>query len=511
MKRFGALLFTSTCSLGAGYYFGYRHQEVKRPSPTISTRSDPIITTATNLKPPSSPLQQEISSPQVNAGVDQRVESLEKQEISSTDQKEENNTTSTIETNEKKKVTTLEEIYQYLESKSDDSIHWPKYNIHLLSDDTEENREDTIKLFKTFDGFGIPTHAGALHLFSHFISVSDSRMRIPLYVAWSIPHLHDGMKVTADRKFSRFTKGSFYDNFTDFNPNNQDYLGSGYSRGHLVNCGDFNFFDQTSMNNTHLLIHNIVPQDFKNNAGYWLRMERFTRSLAYDFDSVHVIAGPAMIPEMFERKEVNGRLQTPKGIMKHLVVGKHQVAVPTHLFRIIIAEKHVDNQPEYYAQAFLVPNTELEKTDLLTKYSISLQELESVTGLKFLDKLAKSGNMFPLCKLESRINEETIGISNDIAADKPLEPTTEIPTEPTLNLNTNTVKYGCDCISVFPPWQDLDIQEMLWKKNITQNEIEEKWNYLVETTKWAPSKDITDRKRAKLEELKRNVDTTTNN
>lgn len=50
-----------------------------------------------------------------------------------------------------------------------------------------------------------------------------------------------------------------------FSSTNDDYKGSGWSRGHMTPAGDCKHC-QDAMDDTHYLT-NIVPQDFKNNSG----------------------------------------------------------------------------------------------------------------------------------------------------------------------------------------------------------------------------------------------------
>ena len=387
----------------------------------------------------------------------------------------------------------LEELLE----KEHDDVLWPKYNLRLLGDCDEH----TLELFQRFyRDIGLPSNTGQVNLFPRYLSVTDSRLRVPLFVAWTIPHLNnDKVVINSDRKYSRFQKSEYFGDVTDFNPTNEDYFSATYSRGHLVNCGDFTVFNQQAMNDTHLLANNIVPQDYDNNANYWLRMERFSRQLAEDFDNVHIIAGPAFVPTIYEQPEVKEgerKPRAPKGEVKHLIIGKNSVAVPTHLFRIIIAQKDKvtesnEKDTQYYAEAFLVPNAPVNKMDHLTKYSISLQELEEITGMRFLQKLEKGGKMKPLCCVsaspllkyynESQSPEE-MGDDQEISNEKPED-----------NL--------CACNCDLPPWQDMDFQKVLWDKRATPQDIETKWNSLLQEYNWKPSKDIIRRKKAKLDEL----------
>ncbi|KAL9653758.1 hypothetical protein ABK040_008624 [Willaertia magna] len=472
-------------SAGIGYYLGSKkpieqqqqptivtddHSENKATitttGPTISTRPSIATTTTTNISP--------LTLPNDNS----------------------NNNNVTNRENIKKDLKEI--VNEYIQQHS----IFNKIQIH---GDLSNN---AFELLKTFNEFGMPTNTPTIHVFSHFISCTDSRLRIPIFVFWTIPHFDfNNYNVVSNRKNSKFERSPYWPSSQLFNPSNSDYFGSGYSRGHLANCGDFEGFPQRSMDDTHLLANNIIPQDYNNNAGYWLRMERWTRYLAEEFDKVHVIAGPAFIP--FEEVLLNNEKKKNKQIIHYEVVGKNQVTVPPYLFRVIIAErenkvdqnvndntiittnattndncenssnnsinsivdrnkkeeeKDNNNTKEYFVEAFIVPNSEIDKTIHLKEFSVPFELLEKYTGLNLLENLRK----------------------------KSLDSTKKL-----LSIKSLCENNKCE----LPPWQDLEFQKVLWKKNPTREEIESTWNKLVVETNWEPSKDMIRRKNAKLEEI----------
>ena len=45
---------------------------------------------------------------------------------------------------------------------------------------------------------------------------------------------------------------------------------------------------------------NVVPQDYKNNAGFWNRFEIYCRELTKMFPDVRVLSGPLVLPDFKE-------------------------------------------------------------------------------------------------------------------------------------------------------------------------------------------------------------------
>ena len=80
------------------------------------------------------------------------------------------------------------------------------------------------------------------------------------------------------------------------------------------------------------------------------------------------------------------------------VIGAQDVAVPTHLFKVVIAENAGDTKP--LLAAFVVPNKPLSLDNLLTTFQVPLEYVESRSGLAMLPSLDrhKSRN---LCSVES--------------------------------------------------------------------------------------------------------------
>ena len=146
----------------------------------------------------------------------------------------------------------------------------------------------------------------------------------------------------------------------------EDYRGSGYDRGHLCPAADQRI-SPTSMRDTFYL-SNISPQHPLLNRKYWLKVEKYVRELAKGFDVVHVITGPLFLPQ--EGKD-------GKRYIQYEVIGKSDIAVPTHYFKILYAQKG----KKQHTEAFIIPNEPISQDSPLSRFAVTLSAVEKATGL----------------------------------------------------------------------------------------------------------------------------------
>ncbi|MGE5356423.1 MAG: DNA/RNA non-specific endonuclease [Deltaproteobacteria bacterium] len=151
-----------------------------------------------------------------------------------------------------------------------------------------------------------------------------------------------------------------------------DYSGSGYTRGHLAPAADM-AFNEVAMKES-FLMSNISPQKKEFNNGIWNELEEHTRNWAWKNDRVFIVTGPVL------NKEITR------------FIGKNRVGVPDLFFKIILDA----DDPERKAIGFILPN-ELS-TEPLSKYAVSIDSIEALTGIDFFPDFFTPGEQV---KLES--------------------------------------------------------------------------------------------------------------
>ena len=139
----------------------------------------------------------------------------------------------------------------------------------------------------------------------------------------------------------------------------RDYKGSGYDRGHLAPAADMSSSANTMQESFYY--SNMSPQDPSFNRGIWKKLEELVRDWAVDYKSVYVVTGPVL----------SDGLPT---------IGPNQVSVPKYYYKVIL-----DHHEHPKAIAFILPNQGSKES--LTRYVVSIDELEKITGIDFFPGL----------------------------------------------------------------------------------------------------------------------------
>ena len=145
-----------------------------------------------------------------------------------------------------------------------------------------------------------------------------------------------------------------------------DYKNSGYSRGHLAPAQDFKW-SENAMSETFYLT-NMVPQTQNYNGGIWLRAENATRDAARITGVVYVVTGPVLTDGPFE------------------TIGENKVAIPKQCYKALLV---IDGDGNVHTIAISIPQN-AGKKESLSKYVMSVDALEELTGLDFFYELEDS-------------------------------------------------------------------------------------------------------------------------
>ncbi|KAM5232017.1 nuclease EXOG, mitochondrial isoform 1-T1 [Hipposideros larvatus] len=234
--------------------------------------------------------------------------------------------------------------------------------------------------------FGFPLTGTETRCYTNHALSYDQSKRVP---RWVLEHISKSKILgDADRKHCKFKPDpNIPPNFSAFN---KDYIGSGWSRGHMAPAGD-NKFSSKAMAETFYL-SNIVPQNFDNNAGYWNRIEMYCRELTERFEDVWIVSGPLTLPQTGS---------DGKKVVNYQVIGEDNVAVPSHLYKVILARRSPASPEPLALGAFVVPNEAIGFQPQLSEFQVSLQDLEKLSGLVFFPHLDRTSDVRNICSVDT--------------------------------------------------------------------------------------------------------------
>ncbi|XP_049997585.1 nuclease EXOG, mitochondrial isoform X1 [Alexandromys fortis] len=255
--------------------------------------------------------------------------------------------------------------------------------LQLLRRRDGEPHESSEKV--VLEQFGFPLTGTETRRYTNHALSYDQAKRVP---RWVLEHISkDKIVGDADRKHCKFKPDPSVP--SAFSALNEDYVGSGWSRGHMAPAGN-NKFSSKAMAETFYL-SNIVPQDFDNNSGYWNRIEMYCRELTERFEDVWIVSGPLTLPHTSDGKKT----------VSYQVIGEDNVAVPSHLYKVILARRSPESTEPLALGAFVVPNTAIGFQSQLTEFQVSLQDLEKMSGLVFFPRLDRTTNIRNICSVDT--------------------------------------------------------------------------------------------------------------
>ena len=212
----------------------------------------------------------------------------------------------------------------------------------------------------TWDGFQLTTFHRVLRNDGFLAGWSDVRVN-PLWVSYQVEAVSDDTRIGPRPNFKADWR-TLWPIGTD------SYSGSGYDREHLApNYAIAAVHGRNAQVDT-FLMSNMTPQRPNLNRQLWQRLEESVMDhFAPRFDRLQVITGP-IFPERYMDNVFNR-------------VGF--VEVPEAFYKIIV----VPNEEAPLALAFIMPQ-DVRGNESLADYLVTIDEIESRTGLNFFPDLA---------------------------------------------------------------------------------------------------------------------------
>lgn len=171
----------------------------------------------------------------------------------------------------------------------------------------------------------------------------------------------------------------------------EDYVKSGYDRGHLAPAADFAFSSQAMSESFYM--SNMSPQAPALNRKMWKDLEETVRIWAKNFGKVYVATGPVL-----EKTD-------------YPTIGKNKVSVPEYYYKVLLSPIDKTQSTDATSQAnpsdtcyimiaFILPNKDCEGE--IWDYVVTADEVEKRTGIDFFYLLSDDIEE----ELEANINIE---------------------------------------------------------------------------------------------------------
>ena len=173
-----------------------------------------------------------------------------------------------------------------------------------------------------------------------------------------------------------------------------DYKHSGFDRGHAAPAGNQTVSRQ--LKDETFFLSNMSPQRGPHNQKIWAELEHTTR----DWVRTGVVGSEFIITGGFFYDPAEEDSGTADGLIDYLLIGSGAVAVPTHYFKIVLAETSPDH---WRAVAFVQENREYPTPYDFHQHIKPIDWIEQRTGIDFLPDLdpaleqqieAQSGTLF---------------------------------------------------------------------------------------------------------------------
>jgi endonuclease G len=226
---------------------------------------------------------------------------------------------------------------------------------NVVHESYDDNSEEEIHIDKDIqvDFTYTEPYTNVLHR-NAYVTSYNSETKCPNWVAWHLTAARTDGEIARDKRF--------YEDLDVPSPRatNEDYRGSGWSRGHMCPAGD-NKWDEKVMQESNLLT-NICPQNQELNSGVWNVIERDCRKWAKKYGDVYIVCGPILLNK------------------DHETIGLNKVVVPEAFFKVVLRMN-----PKPAAIGFVIRNNEGKKKR--DQFVNTVDDVERITGYDFFPAL----------------------------------------------------------------------------------------------------------------------------
>lgn len=222
---------------------------------------------------------------------------------------------------------------------------------------------------------GAPT-TSTVRTFSDFVVEYDFSLRNP---KWVLEHFTiETVRGKGTRNSASFAEDGGLD--PRFRSTMAHFRGSGYDRGHMAPAANHKG-SQRAMDDTFVLT-NVSPQVGAGfNRDYWARFEKFVQDLVNSHNAVWVVTGPLFLPTPTAPDKSRWSMIYPV-----LGTPPRMMAVPTHFYKVVLAEDSMDREETTVFGAFVLPNAPINPETPLAAFTVPLSALEEAAGVNFFPK-----------------------------------------------------------------------------------------------------------------------------
>ena len=155
----------------------------------------------------------------------------------------------------------------------------------------------------------------------------------------------------------------------------QDYSGSGYTRGHMCPSGDRT--NTIPNNSATFLMTNMVPQTVNNNTGPWEDLETYCRTLAGQGNELYIISGPY------------GNIGTIGATQQNRIV------VPSVTWKVVLVLPNGNddlNRITRSTRAFgvIMSNQSISQSAPWRNFRVTVNAVENLTGYDFFSNVPRA-------------------------------------------------------------------------------------------------------------------------